>query len=696
MDWIKDTFIWYFVILILGFIFFPLTKKIFNKFIDKGYPLSKTLAILVTSYVVYVLGSIKISIFSPPQIAGIVSLIFAGSLFFLKEKGTILTPLNIKFIFIEEILFIFSLFLYTYIRGQQPAIHGLEKFMDFGIINSILRSNYFPPTDIWFSGHTINYYYFGHLVTALLIKITNIKASIGYNLMLTTIFAISMTSVFTICINLINIFKKVKFFALFSFGLLGTLIVNLSGNLHTIYLFTSGYPNDHPIPFWKILSLFTPEKYWYPNATRFIPFTIHEFPAYSYTVADLHGHVLDIPFVLLTLTFLFLFFVLIKKSDSVFKKSSYFMFIGLLIASMYMTNAFDGPIYLLLALFIFLTIFGISYKFFIGTGLTLFSTYIFSLPFTSNFNAFVTGIGINCPPLFLSNIKKFGPFLFEAGNCQPTPPWMLFVLWGFFLISFIVFIFIKLRTKIRNKSDDFVLLLMLISTIFILIPEFFYVKDIYPVHFRANTMFKLGYQAFIMMSIASLFVFFRLNSLSTWKYVLKGLFIILISFVLIYPYFSFTSYYNPLTKQPQIDGALWLKTELPTDFEIIEYLNKNIKGQPVILEAQGDSYTDFARISSFTGLPTVAGWWVHEWLWRGSPDYVGNRIPDIQQIYESSDLAKTKKLVKKYNIKYVVISGLEISKYKSLNKNKFDRNWIKIFESSDKNGAIYKAKLGDT
>ena len=696
MDWIKDTFIWYFVILILGFIFFPLSKKIFNNFIDKGYPLSKILAILVVSYIVYAIGSLKIYIFNVPQIAVIASLIFAGSLFFLKEKGAKLTSLNIKFIIIEEILFIFSLFLYTYIRGQQPAIHGLEKFMDFGIINSILRSKYFPPTDIWFSGHTINYYYFGHLVTALLIKITNIKASIGYNLMLTTIFALSMTSIFTICINLINVFKKINFFKLFAYGLLGTLIVNLSGNLHTIYLFTSGYPNEHPIPFWKILSSFTPEKYWYPNATRFIPFTIHEFPAYSYTVADLHGHVLDIPFVIFTLAFLFLFFLLIKKSDNIFKKSTHFIFIGFLISAMYMTNAFDGPIYLLLALFIFLTIFGISYKFFIGTGTTLLSTYIFSLPFTSNFNAFINGIGINCPPLFLSNIKKLGPFIFEAGNCQPSPLWMLLVLWGFFLISFIVFIFIKLRTKIRNKSDDFVLLLMLISTIFILIPEFFYVKDIYPAHFRANTMFKLGYQAFIMMSIASLFVFFRLNSLTKWKNILKAVYVILITFILIYPYFSFSSYYNPLTKQPQIDGTLWLKNELPADYEIIEYFNKNIKGQPVILEAQGDSYTDYARISSFTGLPTITGWWVHEWLWRGSPDYVGNRIPDIQSIYESADILKTNQLIKKYDIEYVVISELEIAKYKSLNKNKFNQNFIKIFESSDKNGAIYKAKSGDT
>ncbi len=696
MDWFQHAFIWYFVIFLLGIVFFPLTQKVFSKFIDSGYSLSKTIAVLITSYIVFVLGSLKIPVFNNYFTAGFVSVFFGLSIYFYKFNEKNDTKINLKLIIFEEILFTFSFFLYTYIRGQQPAIHGLEKFMDFGIINSILRSKYFPPLDIWLSGSSINYYYFGHLASALLIKITNIKASIGYNLTLSTIFAISMTSVFTICISLINIFKKVKLFTLVIYGFLGSLIVNLSGNLHTIYLFTSGYPNDNPIPFWKIFSSFTPEKYWYPNATRFIPFTIHEFPSYSFTVADLHGHVLSIPFVLLTIAFLLLFFTKIKKSDEILKKSFYFIFIGFMIAILYMTNAFDGPIYLIFALAVFLTLFGLSLKFLFGSGITIFSAILFSIPFTSNFKAFITGIGINCPPQILSNIKKFGPFLFEAGNCQPTPAWMLFVLWGFFLTSFSIFIAIKLKEKIRNQSDDYALLLMLISTIFILIPEFFYVKDIYPAHFRANTMFKLGYQAFIMMSIASLFVFFRLNSLRPRKYVLKGIYIILLTFILIYPFFSFSSFYHPITNKAQIDGSLWMKKELTADYEIIEFFNKNIQGQPVILEAQGDSYTDFARISSFTGLPTVAGWWVHEWLWRGSADIVGKRIPDIKTIYESDDILKTEELINKYNIEYIVVSGLERSKYKSINKDKFERIWTKIFEASDKNGAVYKAKLGDT
>ena len=95
-----------------------------------------------------------------------------------------------------------------------------------------------------------------------------------------------------------------------------------------------------------------PNNYWYPNATRFIPFTIHEFPIYSFVVSDLHGHVLDIPFVLLTIATIFTLFIGKKI------KFIHLVFISFLLAIMYMTNAWDGLIYMLLGLmFLALTYF---------------------------------------------------------------------------------------------------------------------------------------------------------------------------------------------------------------------------------------------------------------------------------------------------------------------------------------------------
>ncbi len=754
MNWLFYSLYWYFVLFLLGIIFFPLTKRVFNRFPDFGYPFAKIIAILFTSYAVFVLGMAKILPFTQINLLFIIFLFCLINLFiyFRKKNQSTINNQQLTIIIFEELLFFFSFLLWTYVRGQEPSIRSLEKFMDFGFINSILRSRYFPPLDIWYSGgFPINYYYFGHLTGAMLIKLVNVKSSIGYNLILSTLFALGMTGTFSLIIGIIQQCSlsfqsrigvrdklqlesrqnrsRIKYgmtLRVIFFGIIGSLLVNLGGNLHTIYLFTTGYPNDQPIPFWQILSGFNPAKYWYPNATRFIPLTIHEFPSYSYVVADLHGHVFDIPFVLLTLGILFIVFINSKeiiKSQRHKIQSSEFriqnfnfiskilnpklilnskflilnsIFLGFLTAVHYMTNAFDGPIYLLLTLLILFFLFKFTLRWFFHSMLLLSSFIAFSIPFSKHFTPFVTGIGVNCSPRFLTEIGRIGPFLFEKGNCQASPLWMLFVLWGFFWISFLIFMMILWRNKSVNNQqltiNNFVFLLFSFGTFLVIIPEFFYIKDIYPAHFRANTMFKLGYQAFIMMGIASIYVFFRIKTIkkSLLSLLLTISYLLLAILVLIYPFFSVPSYYGTLRQPVETDGSVWLSTTYPEDKEIIDYLNRYEKGQPVILEAQGDSYTDFERISAFTGLPTVAGWWVHEWLWRGSSDVIARRIPDVITLYESSDIQKTRQLIEKYRIKYVIISKIERQKYTKLNENKFRSIGRLILRPNNGFGALYQ------
>ncbi|MBI1863310.1 hypothetical protein HYS00_04300, partial [Candidatus Microgenomates bacterium] len=366
---------------------------------------------------------------------------------------------------------------------------------------------------------------------------------------------------------------------------------------------------------------------------------------------------------------------------------------GFMLAVHYMTNAFDGPIYFLLLLGAYLLLFKFSDRFFLAVATTGVSFGLFALPFSLFFKPFASGIGVNCAPAFLVKLVKVGPFLFEKGNCQVSPPWMLLVLWGFYLVSLILFVYVMFRDKPgKNRDQDTIpLLLFMLGFFLISIPEFFYIKDIYPQHFRANTMFKLGYQAFMMMGIASAYVFYRISVMqANGKYLLKAIYLFFFVLVFIYPFYSVPSYYGKLDKMPQLDGQKWIADSYPHDSELIQYLNTRVSGQPVILEAQGDSYTDYERISSFTGLPTVAGWWVHEWLWRGNADVVGSRIPEINDLYQSPDLELTRALISKYKIKYVVVSSLEREKYKDLNEKKFEQLGKKIFTSSNGIGALYQ------
>ncbi len=685
---------WWIVFFLLGIISLPICFRLFDKFFDLGYSFSKIIGALVISYSIYVLAIMRILPFTVFSLYFLLVIFSAINFLILKSDKNLLKLIkkNIRVFLFEEILFLISLLFWGFIRAHEPSIHGLEKFMDFGFINSILRSTYFPPKDMWFSPFPINYYYFGHILTAVLTKISFIPSFITFNLMIATIFAFSVTFSFSIGANLLKGVSTRKI-VVYIGGILTSILVSLSGNLHIIYSFFTSYKTDNPVPFWQLTlspSSF-PNSYWYPNATRFIPFTIHEFPIYSFVVSDLHGHVLDIPMVLLAIALIYNFFI-----GREIKKIS-LLFLSFLLAIMYMTNTWDAIIYFGLFITCLLMLrFHTKVKktsaalkeviknFIIVAG----GVAIFSIPFSIFFKPFVSGIGIICAPTFLTNLQKLGPFLFEANHCQRSEWWQILILYGFFYIFAAIFIIFISKIKPKKLPQDFfVLMLIIISTILIIVPEFIYAKDIYPAHYRANTMFKLVYQSFIMLSIVSSYTIVRVLN-GTKKAILILFFLPLVSLIVIYSYFAINSYYSDLKTYIGLDGIKYLKNLRPDDYDAINWLNKNIKGQPIILEAQGDSYTDYARISSNTGLPTVLGWTVHEWLWRGSYGVPAPRIEEIKTIYETRDLNLTKTLIKKYNVAYVYIGSLEEEKYPNIYEKKFNELGKTIYEKNA--SRIYK------
>ena len=97
-----------------------------------------------------------------------------------------------------------------------------------------------------------------------------------------------------------------------------------------------------------------------------------------------------------------------------------------------------------------------------------------------------------------------------------------------------------------------------------------------------------------------------------------------------------------------------------------------------VAEAVGDSYSEYARISTFTGLPTVLGWPNHEGQWR---DLVlqGTRKDDIQTLYTTPDWVTTQGIIDRYQIRYIVVGNLERTTYQ-VNEEKFSRFLKPIFQ----------------
>ena len=654
---------WWFYLLLIGLVFLPIASRIFGRFFDKGYLFSKVLGLAILSFTVWLLSSFhfvpfeRISIiFALGFFLIVIFLIFSGFKTFKNDLRE-----NLRIFIFEELLFFLTLVFWSFIRALRPEIFGLEKFMDFGFINSLLRTKFMPPADMWFAGKTINYYYFGHFVTALLTKLVNIKPAISYNLMIATLFALTFSLTFSLTGNLVH-FLKSKLKVIIIAGLISAMLLCFASNFHTI---TYGAF----LPAAKKIGLYQGEvkRYYYPEATRFIGYnpptndkTIHEFPSYSFVVSDLHAHVLDLPFVL---TFLALLLVIILAKDyenkpkkgflSLFKIPPLYILTALMLGVIYLTSIWDAPIYLLLtgAVLVYkkrkyqpilLDLFKILLLFF-----------IFTLPFNLHSKSLFQGLAL---------------------VSLHTPLYQFFILWGDLLIVALLFVIFQIRKPSQRLATDiFVLILIGTAIVLLVIPEIIYVKDIYDIDYqRANTMFKLTYQAYLMLTISVGYIAVRLISAKFLKaWLLLLLFGLLIILPLIYPFYSIPRFYRGISfsRYQGLDGLNFLKKDSPSDLEAINWLNK-LPGQPIILEADGESYTAYGRISMATGLPTVFGWRVHEWLWRNNYPLLEKRMGDVKEIYESGDVGLTEEKLQKYGVRYVVIGNLERQKYQ-VNVEKF-------------------------
>jgi hypothetical protein len=375
--------------------------------------------------------------------------------------------------------------------------------------------------------------------------------------------------------------------------------------------------------------------------------------------------------------------------SDVTKQKFHMLFYGFLLGILLMTNALDGPIYGLVFVaswFVFVILpnrkqwkthwWDLLYPI-ISIGLIALAT---ALPFLFYFNSFATGIGVNCPPAFLAN-SKIGPFIFEeVEKCQHSPLWMMWLLWGFFWFSG-AWLFVKKLWKKEEQDSPIVRILKvfyIVGIALIIFPEFLYVKDIYPAHFRSNTMFKLGYQAFIMWSIIAGFVitqvvfYMKEKSKRLVRTIIILLFVPQVFLVSIFPIFAIRSYFGELKTYEGIYGLGWLEREMPDSALAIDWLNKQPKDAVIVEVAHGESsYTDYNHISAFTGLPTIVGWVVHEWLWRGSYDIVSPRQEEVRIIYESTDIQVVQSILDIYHVRYIIVGKQEREKYPNLQEAKF-------------------------
>ena len=111
---------------------------------------------------------------------------------------------------------------------------------------------------------------------------------------------------------------------------------------------------------------------------------------------------------------------------------------------------------------------------------------------------------------------------------------------------------------------------------------------------------------------------------------------------------------------------------LPADAKAIRWLQDNVIGTPVVLEGRSPVYRWGSRISIYTGLPTILGWDVHQGQQRaGYPSMLQERSTDVERAYSSVSSQEALAILRKYQVRWVVIGGLERAYYPAIGLDKF-------------------------
>jgi len=261
------------------------------------------------------------------------------------------------------------------------------------------------------------------------------------------------------------------------------------------------------------------------------------------------------------------------------------------------------------------------------------------------------------------------------------PNWGTFVKLAAFLtatgFAFARDLFREHENEDARRSYLFALMLVGLGLLLILGPELYWIRDLFD--FRVNTVFKLYFQAWMLLSIGGAVGLYYLTvhwrakrpAVVLGRLCWAGLTVIIIAASLVYTVAATFDRTGGFTNAQYMDGLIHVKVNHPDEYEAIHWLNDNVSGTPVILEAVGEGYTDYARISSRTGLPTVLGWPHHELTWRGSDVLFKDRQADVAQAYMSTSPRETRDILEKYDVEYVYVGYLEKEAYGEAGLAKF-------------------------
>lgn len=204
---------------------------------------------------------------------------------------------------------------------------------------------------------------------------------------------------------------------------------------------------------------------------------------------------------------------------------------------------------------------------------------------------------------------------------------------------------------------------------------------------RLNTVFKLSYQAWILLSLAGaagLVAIFRDVPRASHRAMLAAPAGVLVAVGLAYAVTAIPNRTAGFEQDTALDGLAYVRHDSPGEYALVQWARNTLDPSTVIVEATGRTwrrgddgtpqrtgervdYSDAGRVSARTGLQTPIGWRGHENQWRGGSagwQAEFNRRQDlVDRVYTSEHPDDVLAALDELDAQYVVLGRTERSRY---------------------------------
>jgi YYY domain-containing protein len=280
----------------------PSAYRLFERFPYRGATMALPVVLTVVSLVAYWVGRVDVTLGFVAGVLLVVGLAVVG--YRRAERPAfrhVVAPVAVFGVAFAAMLFV---------RLGSPAIvpAGGEKFLDFSLLNAVLRTDTLPPEDPWFAGRTVRYYYGGYVTAGLLTKASGVEPRYAYNLLVPTVYAMLATAAF----GLAAAIADRRGVSPSGAGVAAAFFAAASGTLATPARFVLGLvPRQVPesvarvvvggirAPLEDALAAATDPASWSPWLGRYvIEDTPDVFPAWTFVNGDLRPHMMSAPLLL--------------------------------------------------------------------------------------------------------------------------------------------------------------------------------------------------------------------------------------------------------------------------------------------------------------------------------------------------------------------------------------------------------------